>query len=88
MNDETIKSIVLVDGDNNEIEFDIMDCFDFEGETYYVLFPIDDDSDDVEFVILRKAGTDGEGETALVGIEDADLLDRVFEQYKKRNDIE
>ena len=78
---ETIKSIILIDEDENEIEFDIMDSFDFEGASYYVLLPVDDDSDELEFVILRDRG-DG----ALAGIDDEATLERVFEQYKKRND--
>ena len=79
---EYTKSIILIDEDDNEIEFDLMDKFDFEGENYIVLLPVDDDSDDIEYVILRDAG-DG----ALAGIEDESTLDRVFAQYKKRNNI-
>lgn len=81
--EETIKSIILIDENENEIEFDIMDEFEFEGEKYTVLLPVDDDSDDLEFVILRDAG-DG----ALAGIDDGDLLDRVFARYKKRHELE
>lgn len=79
---EYTKSILLVDEDDNEIEFDLMDQFEFKGEKYLVLLPVDDDSDDVEYVILRDAG-DG----ALAGIDDEATLDLVFEHYKKRNDI-
>ena len=81
--EETIKSIILIDENENEIEFDIMDEFEFEDEKYTVLLPVDDDSDDLEFVILRDAG-DG----ALAGIDDGDLLDRVFALYKKRHEVE
>ncbi|MBR5947636.1 MAG: DUF1292 domain-containing protein [Clostridia bacterium] len=80
---EQIKSILLTDEDDNEIEFDIMDSFEFEGENYYVLLPVDDDSDDIEYVILREKG---EGE--LIGIDDEATLDRVFSEYKKRNSID
>ena len=81
--EETIKSILLIDENENEIEFDIMDEFEFEGEKYTVLLPVDDDSDDLEYVILRDAG-----EGALAGLDDEDLLDRVFRQYQKRNEKE
>lgn len=80
---EQIRSILLTDEDDNEIEFDIMDSFDFEGESYYVLLPVDDERDDIEFVILREKG---EGE--LIGIDDEKTLDRVFNEYKKRNSID
>ncbi len=80
-NDYT-KSLILIDEDDNEIEFDLMDKFEFKGESYLVLLPVDDDSDEVEYVILRDAG-DG----SLAGIDDEETLDRVFEEYKKRNEI-
>ncbi len=76
-------ALILIDEDDNEIEFDMLDKFDFEGSTFLVLLPVDDDSDEVEYVILRDAG-----EGALAGIDDEDQLDRVFAEYKKRNDIE
>ena len=82
MEENAVKTIVLVDENDNEIEFDLMDEFDLEGERFYVLLPVDDDSDELEYVILRDAG-DG----ALAGIDDADQLDRVFAEYKRRNDI-
>ena len=80
---EQIRSIVLTDEDDNEIEFDIMDSFAFEGGHYYVLLPVDDERDDIEFVILREKA---EGE--LIGIDDESTLDRVFNEYKKRNSID
>ncbi|MBQ1685346.1 MAG: DUF1292 domain-containing protein [Clostridia bacterium] len=76
-------ALILIDEDDNEIEFDMLDKFDFEGSTFLVLLPVDDDSDELEYVILRDAG-----EGALAGIDDEDQLDRVFAEYKKRNDIE
>lgn len=80
---EQIKSILLTDEDDNEIEFDVMDSFGFDGERYYVLLPVDDDSDDIEYVILREKA---EGE--LIGIDDEKTLDLVFNEYKRRNSID
>lgn len=82
MEQNETHALILIDEDDNEIEFDMLDKFDFEGSTFLVLLPVDDDSDELEYVILRDAG-DG----ALAGIDDGDQLDRVFAEYKKRNDI-
>ena len=82
-NSRPIEALVLTDENDNEIEFDLMDRFDFEGSSYCVLLPVDDDSDDIEYVILRD-----EGDGALVGIETEELLDRVFNEYKRRNSLE
>lgn len=86
MSEEPLKSIVLVDEDDNEIEFDVMDKFHYKGSNYCVLLPVDYDSDDVEFVILEEKYVDGEA--AFAGIEDANVLDAVFDEYKKRQKIE
>ncbi|MBR4635625.1 MAG: DUF1292 domain-containing protein [Clostridia bacterium] len=83
MEQNETHALILIDEDDNEIEFDLLDKFEFEGSTFLVLLPVDDDSDEVEYVILRDAG-----EGALAGIDDEDQLDRVFAEYKKRNDIE
>ena len=80
---DLIKSIILYDEDDNEIEFDIMDRFELEGDRFYVLFPVDDDSDDKEYVILRDLGDE-----RLAGIDDEALLDRVFDHYKRRHNID
>ena len=80
---EQIKTILLTDEDENEIEFDVMDEFELDGGSYFVLLPVDDERDDIEFVILRDRG---EGE--LIGIDDEKTLERVFSEYKKRNSIE
>lgn len=86
MSEELLKSIVLVDEDDNEIEFDVMDKFSYKGTNYCVLLPVDYDADDAEFVILQEKYIDGEA--AFIGIEDAKVLDAVFDEYKRRQKIE
>ena len=73
----------FIDEDENEIEFDIMDIIEHNGENYYVLLPVDDDSDELEYVILRETG-EGEEKT-LVGIDDEKTLDDVFKKYQKHS---
>ena len=83
MEEQLYNSIILIDEDENEIEFDIMDIIEHNGENYYVLLPVDDDSDDLEYVILRETG-EGEEKT-LVGIDDEKTLDDVFKKYQKHS---
>ncbi len=86
MSEELLGTILLTDEDDNEIEFDVMDKFPYKGMNYYILLPVDYDADDVEFVILREDTVDGE--TALMGIDDVETLDAVFDEYKRRQQIE
>ena len=83
LEEQLYNSIILIDEDENEIEFDIMDIIEHNGENYYVLLPVDDDSDELEYVILRETG-EGEEKT-LVGIDDEKTLDEVFKKYQKRS---
>ena len=80
LEEQLYNSIILIDEDENEIEFDIMDIIEHNGENYYVLLPVDDDSDELEYVILRETG-EGEEKT-LVGIDDEKTLDDVFKNIK------
>ena len=52
MEEQLYNSIILIDEDENEIEFDIMDIIEHNGENYYVLLPVDDDSDELEYLSL------------------------------------
>ena len=83
LEEQLYNSIILIDEDENEIEFDIMDIIEHNGENYYVLLPVDDDSDELEYVILRETG-EGEEKT-LVGIDDEKTLDDVFKKYQKHS---
>ena len=67
MEEQLYNSIILIDEDENEIEFDIMDIIEHNGENYYVLLPVDDDSDELEYVILRETG-EGEEKNLVVSM--------------------
>ena len=56
MEEQLYNSIILIDEDENEIEFDIMDIIEHNGENYYVLLPVDDDSDELEFCVKQAKG--------------------------------
>lgn len=83
LSEEYSNIIVLIDEDDNEIEFEFLDEIEHKGETYVALFPLDDEGDDVEYVILQKRKISDE-ETELIGIDNAELLDEVFTLFKRR----
>jgi uncharacterized protein YrzB (UPF0473 family) len=81
--------IVLTDDEGNDVHFELLDSFDYEGSSYVVLIPFEDTDDEV--VILSVEDSDsidenGEPErTDYYPIEDEELLNKVFEEFKKRN---
>lgn len=82
MNSEQSENnkITLTDEDGKEVEFEFIDSFDFEDNTYYVLVPLDGDKDD-EYVILRLE-QDENGEDILSTIDDDDEFDRVADFFE------
>lgn len=78
----------LVDEEGEEQTFELLDCMDYEGVTYYALVPYSPTADDLidgdgELVIL-KADKDAEGEDMMVSIDDDEEFDKVGEIFLKR----
>ena len=73
--------ITLTDEEGNEVEFEFLDVVEYEGEEYIVLIENDEDADEV--VILKINTIDDETED-YVSIEDDELLENVFELFKKK----
>ena len=75
--------ITLEDEEGNEIEFEFLDIVEYEGEEYIVLIENDENADEV--VILKIIPIDEDTEEYL-SIEDEDLLDKLFDIFKKKYD--
>ncbi len=79
MNDEGY-TLLLTDEEGSEIECEVLDRIELDGSSFVVLLPVDNDSSEPEAIILRE---DASGD--LSGLEDADLLDRVFALFLEKN---
>ena len=77
--------ITLEDEEGNEVEFEFLDVVEYEGEEYVVLIENDEDADEV--VILKINVIDDETEE-YVSIDDEELLDKIFDIFKKKYDGE
>lgn len=75
--------ITLTDDDGNDIAFEIIDDFMYDGHRYAVLVPFEESEDEV--VILEALETEVEDEVEFVSVEDDNLLNEVFEEFKRRN---
>lgn len=80
-NDKDI--ITLTDENDNEIEFEFVDSFEFENNVYYALIPLKDNKDG-EYVLLKLENPNiAEGEEAnLVTIDDDEEFDRVADYFE------
>ena len=78
-----IPLVTLEDEEGNEVDFEFLDIVEYEGEEFIVLIENDEDTDEV--VILKINPIDDETEE-YVSIEDEELLDKLFDIFKKKYD--
>jgi uncharacterized protein YrzB (UPF0473 family) len=79
--------IALLDGEGNELPFEILDVIPYEGRSFAVLLPADDpngDGGNDEVTILEVLGGDTPEEEYLEGIEDEALLETIFGLFNRR----
>ena len=74
-------TIILNDEDGNEIPFNLLDYIEYKGEEYVVLLPQDDDG---EVVILKVDESENENEEAFSSVDNADVLNAVFNIFKEK----
>lgn len=82
--DEMSNKVVLNDEDGNEVEFELLDLVEYNGEEYVVMLPCDETADDGMVVILKLEQTDDEDLESYVAVEDEQTLNAVFEIFKER----
>ena len=73
--------ITLTDDEGNEVEFEFLDVIEYDGDEYIVLIENDEDADEV--VILKNNALDEETEE-YVSIDDDEILETVFDMFKKK----
>ncbi len=86
-NEELDNIIRLNDEDGNEVQFEFLDLVELDNEEYVVLLPVTEDGEEEEgeVVILRLEDTDDESEEeSYVGVEDEEILNKVFEIFKDK----
>lgn len=73
--------ITLLDENGNEVDFDLLISFDYEGKRYVALLPIDpvEGVGEDEVVLLEIATKDGE--ETYCSIDNPILLDEVFDEF-------
>ena len=86
-NEELDNIVILNDEDGNEVQFEFLDLVELYDEEYVVLLPItgEGEEDEGEVVILKLEDTDDDSEEeSYVGVEDEEILNKVFEIFKEK----
>ena len=79
--EEEISILTLTDENGQDVEFEYLDCVDYQGKEYLVLMPADEESS--EIVILEVEPVDEETENYL-SVTDEDVLNTVYAIFKER----
>ena len=83
--EELDNVIILNDEDGNEVQFEFLDLVELDSEEYVVLLPTsEEEEDEEEVVILKVEDTDSEDEESYVSVDDEEILNKVFEQFKEK----
>ena len=84
-NEELDNVVILNDEDGNEVQFEFLDLVELDSEEYVVLLPTsEEEEDEGEVVILKVEDTDSEDEESYVSVDDEEILNKVFEQFKEK----
>ena len=81
LQEEESSIISLTDENGNEVEFEYLDCIEYEGKEYLVLIPNEENAE--EIVILEVQPVDEETEN-YVSVENEEILNTVFAIFKER----
>ena len=82
LNEEEESSIIMLTDENgNDVEFEYLDCIEYEGKEYLVLIPNEEDAE--EIVILQIEPVDEETEN-YISVENEATLNAVYEIFKNR----
>ena len=79
--EEEISILTLTDENGNDVNFEYLDCIEYEGKEYLFLMPEEEESN--EIVILEVEPVDEENENYLAVTDEA-VLDAVYSIFKER----
>ena len=79
--EEEESILTLTDENGVDMEFEYLDCIQYQDKEYLILMPVDEES--AEIVILEIQPVDEENEN-YVAVEDEAVLDAVYGIFKER----
>lgn len=78
---EETEILTLTDENGNDVDFEYLDCLEYQNKEYLVLMPADEA--ETQIVILEVEPVDDENENYLA-VEDEAVLDAVYGMFKDK----
>lgn len=79
--EEEVSILTLTDENGKDVDFEYLDCIEYEGKEYLVLMPADEMG--TEIVILEVEPVDEENENYL-SVQDETVLNAVYGIFKEK----
>ena len=79
--EEESSILTLTDANGEDIDFEYLDCIEYQGKDYLILMPVD--TVETEIVILEIEPVDEENENYLA-VEDEKILNEVYGVFKEK----
>ena len=79
--EEEIEILTLTDENGQDVEFEYLDCLDYEDKEYLILLPVDEE--EAQIVILEIEPVDEEHENYLA-VTNEDTLTAVYGIFKEK----
>ncbi len=79
--EEEVSILTLTDEHGEDIDFEYLDCIEYQGKEYLILLPAE--AEELEIVILEIQPVDEENEN-YIAVEDEATLDAVYAIFKER----
>ena len=79
--EEEVSILTLTDENGSDVEFEYLDCIEYEGKEYLVLMPMEEDA--AEIVILEVEPVDEENENYL-SVSNEAVLNAVYGIFKEK----
>ena len=78
--EEEVSILTLTDENGSDVDFEYLDCLEYQGKEYLFLMPMDEESN--EIVILEVEPVDEENENYRAVTDEA-VLEAVYSQFKE-----
>ncbi len=86
LEEEEYSTLTLSDEEGNEIEFELMDIIEYDGNEYAVLLPLENaDNNGVDEVVILLVESETEDEQFFTVVDDRETELAVFEIFKENN---
>lgn len=79
--------LTLTDENGEELQFEVLDIMEHEGDEYIVLYPAEADDDEPVHILRVTLENIDNGEGQYEGLDDRELVETLYQYFCKRNGL-